>query len=123
MSNKMGDMKINKLLITMSLPLMLAMFIQALYNIVDSIFVANYSKIALDAVSLTFPVSMIIIAIAVGTSVGVGSLLARTLGANNHHMANNIAMHGIFLSIINWLLLCLFAIFLAKPFINISSMV
>lgn len=78
--NKMGTMPVNKLLLTMSLPMVISMLIQALYNVVDSIFVAQIGETALTAVSLAFPIQNLIIAIAVGTGVGVNALLSRSLG-------------------------------------------
>mgnify|MGYP002649960748 CR=1 FL=1 len=78
--NKMGVMPIPKLLITMSLPMMISMLIQALYNIVDSMFVAQLSENALTAVSLAFPIQSLMIAIAAGTGVGINALLSRNLG-------------------------------------------
>ena len=78
--NKMGVMPVNKLLISMSVPMMLSMLVQALYNIVDSIFVARVSENALTAVSLAFPVQTLMIALGGGTGVGVNALLSRALG-------------------------------------------
>ena len=77
--NKMGTMPVNKLLISMSLPMILSMLVQALYNIVDSIFVAQISENALTAVSLAFPVQSLLIAVSAGTCVGVNALLSRSL--------------------------------------------
>lgn len=82
MENKMGTMNMKKLIVTMSIPVMLSMLIQALYNIVDSMFIAYYSQEGLTAVSLCYPVQMIIVAVACGTGVGVNSLLSRFLGEN-----------------------------------------
>lgn len=98
--NKMGVMSINKLLVTMSLPLMLSMFIQAMYNVVDSIFVAKYAQEALTAVSLTFPIQSLMIALACGMGVGINSLLSRRLGEKKFDEANRTATNGIFLGII-----------------------
>ena len=78
--NKMGVMPVNKLLISMSAPIMISMLVQALYNVVDSIFVANLSENALTAVSLAFPAQNLIIAVAVGTCVGMNALLSKSLG-------------------------------------------
>ena len=81
--NKMGYMPLGKLLITMSVPMMISMFVQALYNIVDSIFVARISENALTAVSLAFPVQNLMFSVAIGTGVGINSLLSRRLGERN----------------------------------------
>lgn len=78
--NKMGVMPIKKLLINMSLPVMISMFVQALYNVVDSIFVAQISEEALTAVSLAFPIQNLMSSIGVGTGVGINALLSRSLG-------------------------------------------
>ena len=78
--NKMGVMPVKRLLITMSLPIMLSMLIQALYNIVDSVFVAQVSENALTAVSMAFPIQNLMISVGVGTGVGVNALLSRSLG-------------------------------------------
>ncbi len=98
--NKMGVMNVNRLLITMALPMMASMLIQSMYNIVDSIFVAIYSKDALTAVSLCFPVQSLMIALAAGTGVGINSLLSRRLGEKKHEEANKTAVNGIFLAIL-----------------------
>ncbi len=99
--NKMGVMPIPKLLITMSLPMMLSMLVQALYNIVDSMFVAQLSEDALTAVSLAFPIQTLMIAISSGTGVGINALLSRNLGEKNFEGANNAAKNGLFLSIVS----------------------
>ena len=84
--NKMGVMPIDKLIISMSLPIMISMLVQALYNIVDSIFVAMISENALTAVSMAFPIQNLMIAVGVGTAVGVNALLARSLGEKDTEM-------------------------------------
>lgn len=89
--NKMGVLPIPKLLLQMSLPMMLSMLVQALYNVVDSIFVARINENALTAVSLVFPVQNLMIAIAVGTGVGVNAVLSRSLGEKDFHTANESA--------------------------------
>ncbi len=94
--NKMGTMGINKLLISMSLPMMISMLVQAMYNIVDSIFVASYSGKALTAVSLCFPIQTLMIAFAAGTGVGINSILSRKLGAGDKKGATRVATNGIF---------------------------
>lgn len=99
--NKMGVMPIPKLLITMSLPMMLSMLVQALYNIVDSMFVAKLSEDALTAVSLAFPIQTLMIAISAGTGVGINALLSRNLGEKNFEGANDAAKNGLFLGIMS----------------------
>ena len=99
--NKMGVMPIPKLLITMSLPMMISMLIQALYNIVDSMFVAQLSEDALTAVSLAFPIQSLMIAIAAGTGVGINALLSRNLGEKDYKGAHRAAKNGIFLAVIS----------------------
>ena len=97
--NKMGVMPIPKLLISMSLPMIISMLVQALYNIVDSIFVAQLNEAALTAVSLVFPVQNLMIAVASGTGVGINALLSRSLGEKKPEEANKIACNGVFLAI------------------------
>lgn len=94
--NKMGTMPVNRLLVSMSVPIMISMLVQALYNIVDSIFVAKYSVNGLTAVSLAFPVQSLMIAFSVGTGAGINSLLSRRLGEGRHKEANSAATNGIF---------------------------
>lgn len=95
--NKMGVMPISKLLISMSIPMMASMLVQALYNIVDSIFVSQISENALTAVSLAFPVQNLMIAFGAGTGTGVNALLSKSLGEKNYDRANKAAVNGIFL--------------------------
>ncbi|MGP1529044.1 MAG: MATE family efflux transporter [Treponema sp.] len=102
--NKMGNMPILALIINMSLPMMFSMFIMALYNIVDSIFVAKIGENALTAVSLAFPVQNLMISFAVGTGVGVNALLSRRLGQGNQHDVNKTAMTGVFLALCNYVI-------------------
>lgn len=102
--NKMGVMPINKLLITMALPMVVSMLVQAMYNVVDSIFVSRICEDALTAVSLAFPVQNLMIAISSGTGVGVNALLSRCLGAKDQEGANNAAKNGVFLAICSYLL-------------------
>ena len=92
--NRMGTMPVGKLLVTMSLPIMISMLIQALYNIVDSIFVAQIGENALTAVSLAFPVQNLIIAVGIGTGIGINSLLSRRLGERRFDDANAAAENG-----------------------------
>lgn len=119
--NKMGTMNMNKLIVTMSIPVMLSMLIQALYNIVDSMFIAYYSQEGLTAVSLCYPVQMIIVAVACGTGVGVNSLLSRFLGENEKKKANSVAMHGIFLAICNGIVFAVLGVLFAGQFLMFFS--
>lgn len=114
--NKMGVMPIPKLLITMSLPIVLSMLVQALYNIVDSIFVAQINENALTAVSLAFPVQNLMIAISAGTGVGINALLSRNLGEKKYEDANLAARNGIFLAIVSSIIMALLGIFGSRPF-------
>ena len=93
--NKMGVMPVNKLLISMALPMMISMLVQALYNIVDSMFVAQISENALTAVSLAFPAQNLMIAVGTGTGVGINALVSRSLGERNQERANLIANNGL----------------------------
>ena len=99
--NKMGTMPVPKLLVSMSLPMMISMLVQALYNIVDSMFVAQISEDALTAVSLAFPIQTLMIAVASGTGVGINALLSRNLGEKDFTGANNAARNGLFLGIVS----------------------
>jgi len=116
--NKMGVMPIGKLLLSMSLPMMISMLVQALYNIVDSIFVAQVGEYAVRAVSLAFPAQTLMIAVAVGTAVGINALLSRTLGEKDFDKANEIAVNGIFIAVVCYLLAALIGGFAAEPFMN-----
>ncbi len=97
--NKMGVLPVNRLLVTMSVPIMLSMLVQALYNVVDSVFVSRVSEDALNAVSLAFPVQNLMIAVATGTGVGINALLSRSLGEKRFERANLTASNGVFLGI------------------------
>ncbi|NBK98880.1 MAG: MATE family efflux transporter [Erysipelotrichia bacterium] len=119
--NKMGVMPINKLLITMSLPIMISMLIQALYNIVDSMFVAQINEDALTAVSLAFPMQNLMIAVSTGTGVGINALLARNLGQKNREGASKAASNGIFLAILSCLVFVLFGIFGTRAFFDMQN--
>ena len=114
--NKMGVMPVNKLLLNMSLPMMASMLVQALYNIVDSIFVAKLSENALTAVSLAFPVQTLLIAVGTGTGVGVNSLLSKQLGEKDYKQVNRTAMNGIFLAVLSYLAFVVIGIVGVKPF-------
>ena len=114
--NKMGVMPVNKLLLNMSVPMMVSMLVQALYNIVDSIFVARVSENALTAVSLAFPVQMLLVAVGAGTGVGVNSLLSKSLGEKNYEIANKTATNGLFLSFVSFVLFFIVGFTAVKPF-------
>ena len=101
--NKMGVMPVNKLLISMSVPMMLSMLIQALYNVVDSMFVAQVSENALTAVSLAFPIQNLMIAVGTGTGVGINALLSRSLGEKNFKRVNKTANHAVFLALLSFI--------------------
>lgn len=105
--NKMGFMPVPKLLISMSLPMIISMLVQALYNIVDSMFVAQLNEAALTAVSLAFPIQNLMIAVAAGTGVGVNALLSRSLGERRLDEANKIASNGVLLALISSLVFAL----------------
>lgn len=119
--NKMGVMPVPKLLITMSLPMIISMLVQALYNIVDSIFVAKLSEEALTAVSLAFPIQSLMIAVATGTGVGVNSLLSRYLGEKRHEEANTIGRNGIFLAILSFLVFAILGFFGSRLFFTVQT--
>ena len=114
--NKMGIMPENKLLLSMSLPMMASMLVQALYNIVDSIFVARISENALTAVSLAFPLQTLMIALGGGMGVGVNALLSKALGEKDYKLVNKVANNGVFLSVVNALIFVLIGVFAVKPF-------
>lgn len=114
--NKMGVMPIKKLVITMSLPMMVSMLVQALYNVVDSIFVSQVCEDALTAVSLAFPVQNLMIGVATGTGVGINALLSRALGAKDFEKANKIAANGLSLTVFSGLIFLLFGIFGTRIF-------
>ena len=114
--NKMGTMPVNKLLVTMSLPMVISMRVQALYNIVDSIFVSRLSEDALTAVSMAFPMQNLMISVAVGTGVGINAMLSRALGEKKFEAANKTAENGIFIEVLGYVLFLLIGIFVTKPF-------
>lgn len=119
--NKMGTMPIGKLLVSMSGPAIISMLINSLYNIVDSIFVAQIGEDALTAVSIVFPIQMLIVSFAVGTGVGINSLISRRLGARMFEQADSAATDGIKLGFVNWILFAVIGIFFAEPFMRVFS--
>lgn len=114
--NKMGVMPVNKLVFNMSLPMMISMLVQALYNIVDSIFVAKLSEDALTAVSLAFPLQTLLIAVGAGTGVGINALLSKSLGEKNYKRANDTARNGAFLYIISYIVFLIMGFTAVVPF-------
>ena len=119
--NKMGVMPIKKLVITMSWPIMLSMLVQALYNLVDGVFVSWSSDKAFLALGYAFPAQSLMIAICAGTGVGVNALLARRLGEKNTEEASQVALHSYLIYFCIWLALLLFGLFAAGPFIGIFT--
>ena len=119
--NKMGVMPLNRLLISMSVPMMISMLVQALYNIVDSMFVAQLSENALTAVSLAFPAQNLMIAVATGTGVGVNAALSRNLGEKNFERANKIADHALFLAALSYVVFALFGLCFARQFFRLQT--
>lgn len=114
--NKMGTKPIFPLIISMSVPAMLSMLVQALYNIVDSYFVSKISEDALTAVSLVFPIQNLLIAVAIGTAVGLNSLISRRLGEKRQAEADTAATHGIIIGVINWLIFALIGLLFSTVF-------
>ena len=120
-SNKMKDMPVNKLMVQMGIPMILSMALQAVYNIVDSAFVGNMrvgSEAALNALTLVFPVQMLMVAVGIGTGVGTNALLARTLGQGNSKKAAKVAGNSLFLGVIIYVVCLLFGIFGVKAYIS-----
>lgn len=119
--NKMGVLPINRLLITMSLPIMLSMLVQALYNVVDSMFVSFISENALTAVGLAFPAQNLMISVAVGTGVGINALLSKSLGEKNYDAANKCAENGIFLAFLSALAFVVLGLFFSRTFMYMQT--
>ena len=114
----MGYKPVLPLLMSMAFPPMLSMLIQSLYNIVDSMFVAQIGEDALTAVSLAFPIQTLIVACSVGIGVGVNSYIARKLGEQNQKEANSAVAHGLLLSLIGYLLFVAIGSFTIRPFFD-----
>ncbi|WP_276814375.1 MATE family efflux transporter [Faecalibaculum rodentium] len=119
--NKMGVLPVNRLLVSMSVPMMVSMLVQALYNVVDSIFVASLSENALTAVSLAFPWQNLMIAVGVGTGVGVNAWLSRCLGEKDQRSANATAENGIFLALASYLVFAVTGMLISRPFFTLQT--
>lgn len=119
--NKMGTMSINRLLLSMSVPMMISMLVQALYNVVDSIFVAQISENALTAVSLAFPAQNLMIAVATGTGVGVNALLSRSLGERKFDQANRVAVNAVFLSVCSYVVFAVLGALFSRFFLSLQT--
>lgn len=116
--NPMGHEDVFPLLVKMSLPIMLSMLIQSLYNIVDSYFVSKISEKALRATSLSFPIQIVIIGFGVGTGIGINSFISRALGSEDEDLANRGAIHGLLLVFVSWLVFLIFRLFLLEGFLD-----
>ena len=121
--NKMGTMPVGKLIVTMSLPMIISMLVQALYNIVDSVFVSRISEQALTAVSLAFPAQNLMIGVATGTGVGVNALLSRALGEKNRGRVSKVAENGVFLALVGYALFLVFGLFGSRVFMASQTQV
>lgn len=121
--NKMGTMPVGRLMMSMSLPAMFSMIINAMYNVIDSIFIGMIGdgETALAAVTLIFPIQMLMISVGVGTGVGLNSLISRRLGEKNFREANLAANHGMMLSVFNWIIFALFGLFFSSAFVRAFS--
>lgn len=119
--NKMGVMPVNKLLLNMAVPIIISMLVQALYNVVDSVFVAKLSEEALNAVSLAFPVQNLMIAVAVGTGVGINAFLSRSLGQKDQKTANQVAENGLFLAALSCLAFTILGLTCSRLFYTVQT--
>ncbi|MEE1061582.1 MAG: MATE family efflux transporter [Ruminococcus sp.] len=119
--NKMGVMPMTKLLLSMSVPAIFSMTILAMYNVVDGIFIGQYSQPALTATSLAYPLQMLLIAVSVGTAVGINSLVSRRLGEKNFKEANDAATHGLLLSFLSYAIFLVLGLFVSRPFMTLYT--
>lgn len=122
--SRMGTVPVNKLMLSMGIPMILSMVLQAVYNIVDSAFVSNMQtngEAALNALTLAFPVQMLMVAIGIGTGVGTNALLAKSLGQGNKEKASKVAGNAIFLAFIIYIVFLLFGVFGVKAYINTQT--
>ncbi|MFO8068980.1 MAG: MATE family efflux transporter [Alkalibacterium sp.] len=120
-SEKLGTMPMNKLILTLSVPMMISMFIQSLYNVVDSMFVAQISEEALAALSLVFPIQMLMVAIGIGTGVGMNAELSKRLGEGNRKLASAAANNGVFLTLFHYGLFLVFGSLFVRPFFELQT--
>lgn len=116
--NKMASAPVGTLLLKMSLPLMLSMILEAFYNVVDSLFISHYSENALTALSLAFPIQLLIVSITVGTAVGINALLSRMLGEKDQQGVNSVAINGIFLALLTYVVFLLFGLFFTNAYFS-----
>ena len=119
--NVMGTKPVNQLLVSMAVPIMLSMLVQALYNIVDSIFVSMVSESALTAVSLVFPVQNLMIAVGVGTAVGINAILSRRLGEKNYEAAEKVASNGMFITWVSYAVFAVFGALCSRPLLSVMT--
>lgn len=116
--NKMGILPVKKLIVSMSIPMMISMLVQALYNIVDSMFVSRVSEDALTAVTLAFPLQMMLISVGSGTGVGINAILSKALGESKQKRTNRAANNGILLALVHYIIFIPIGIYVAEPFIR-----
>ena len=121
--NKMGVMPVNKLLVTMALPIVVSMLVQAFYNIVDSLYVsrADPSGVASAAVNLAFTAQNFMIAVGTGTGVGINALVSRALGEKNNRLANKIAENGVFLAFCSYIVFLILGLTVVKPYYSVMN--
>lgn len=119
--NKMGTMPVNKLLLTMAIPMIISMLVQALYNIIDSIWVSNINQDALTAISLAFPMQNLMASVCIGTGVGVNALLSKSLGEKNQKMVNQTAGNGLFLALASALVCMLVSLVAIRTFFTLQT--
>ena len=119
--NRMGTMPMGKLIISMSLPIVISMLVQAMYNIVDSIFVSRYSADAFAAISYAFPAQNLLIGLATGIGVGMNALLSKSLGEKNQSRVNKAAENGVFLAFLSFVLFLIFGLFFSESFIAFQT--
>ena len=117
----MATWPIGKLLFSMGIPAVLSMLIQALYNIVDTIYISQYSQDAMFAIGLVYPMQMVGLSLALGTGVGIGTLVSRRLGEKRKEEAGHVASTGIIIALVHVVLIILLGIFATKPFLNMYT--